>query len=402
MINDLINIIKHNEVSFIPLSDGNIKVRFDGSACDETNDKLFIYDGENGFHHWLNKHSSIVELELINQHIECPKTIKEGLFSHLKYIRSIRLINIMFKSNEMTNKPLNVSYMFNDCKKLVYVELSHIKFQTNTIIQQVNMSNLFNSCVEFKDFKFEAIHCDNLIDLSGMFAYCINLKYANLSPLHTLRHIKSLSSLFYHCRELKGVHLIGLNTDDVESFWAMFEECESLPSVNISTFKTSKCKNFESMFHGCKNLVNLTLPTELDTSRAEKLSYMFKDCEKLEHVDTHLFNTSNCSMFTNMFANCLELKDLDLRMFDTSNGILFNDMFVNCKCLTSLDLSDFDFKNANNLSSMFAFCSSLQDLKLNIPIRFVGPMLDTMFEGCNYLGLRPWMNANSTIKLVEF
>lgn len=180
----------------------------------------------------------------------------------------------------------------------------------------------------------------------------------------------SCSMLFYDfcsLREIKG--LTNLDTSKASDMSYMFAYCSSLESLDLSMFDTSKVKDMSAMFAACNSLKSIDV-SSFDTSNVTKMGTstgggMFFGCESLEAVDVSGFDTSKVEHMGFMFSKCPSLKSLDLSKFNTSCVTSMGDMFWGSTTLESVDLSGFDTRNVYNMTSMFADCVSLKDLDLS-------------------------------------
>lgn len=149
--------------------------------------------------------------------------------------------------------------------------------------------------------------------------------------------VTDMSDMFYGCKSLKKLDLMGFNTTNVTNMSDMFSHCEKLTSLDVSGFNT----------------VNVT-----------SMSSMFYDCVKLETLDVSGFNTLNVKYMAGMFTQCRKLTNIDVSKFNTSNLLQIAGMFQFCNNLKSIDISNFDLSKVQDVSWLFYCCDSLKTLNV--------------------------------------
>ena len=208
----------------------------------------------------------------------------------------------------------------------------------------------------------ENIRTDNVIDMSGMFAYCSSLTSLDVSHF---------------------------NTENVWGGSMIFHNCSSLTSLDVSNFNTSKFTGTYCMFSGCSSLTSLDV-SHFDMSNVTLTNFMFNNCSSLTSLDVSNFDMSNVEQARGMFQQCSSLTNLDVSHFNTEKMKDTYAMFMQCSSLTTLDLTSFKTDSVTNMNSMFYRCSNLNTV-------YVGSGWSTeavtnsegMFTGCmNLVGGR--------------
>ena len=115
--------------------------------------------------------------------------------------------------------------------------------------------------------------------------------------------------------------------------------------------------DFSSPFSSLKQINGMQF---LDTSKTNRLDYMFCLCSSLEEVDVSHFNTTNVSNFTSMFTSCSSLKKIDLSKWDMSNATSTSSMLSSCDALAEIDISSFINGDKMDMNYMFAVNSAVQ------------------------------------------
>ena len=147
---------------------------------------------------------------------------------------------------------------------------------------------------------------------AGLFHRCENLVSADLSGLDTSR-CTNMSGMFRSCFKLESVDLSGFDTHNVTNMECMFEDCHKLKELDISSFDTRNVTSMFSMFYACFDLKQLKLNAKsIDTSKVNRMSYMFGYCISLESLDLSCFDTNNVTDMFQMFWQCSSLESLDI------------------------------------------------------------------------------------------
>ena len=164
---------------------------------------------------------------------------------------------------------------------------------------------------------------------------------------------------------LSELDLSDLDTSKATNMNYMFNYCDNLTELNLSGFDTSNVTDMSNMFSYCKALISLDL-SNWNTNKVTDMGYMFNYCNNLTSLDLSGFNTSNVTNMSNMFSYCKALISLDLSSFDISKITSLIYTFQNCENLTSLDLSNWDVSKcttASAFSNTFYGCKALTDFK---------------------------------------
>ena len=142
---------------------------------------------------------------------------------------------------------------------------------------------------------------EDIDDLSGLFYKIADgVKSLDLSDWRT-SNVVNMSGMFAHCENLKELDLpIPVN---VKNLSYMFYKCSNLESLELSLWNTTNVEDMFSMFYGCTNLKSLDL-TSFDTSNVEDMSLMFANCENLESLDLSNWDTSNVKDMIGIFDSC--------------------------------------------------------------------------------------------------
>ena len=199
-------------------------------------------------------------------------------------------------------------------------------------------------------------------DMSFMFQNCRSLVSLDLSSFNT-GNVTNMNSMFAGCGSLTSLHLSSFDTSKVTDMGLMFRNCWSLTLLNVSSFKTTNVRNMDYMFAGCKQLTSLSL-AGFDTSSVTDMSEMFSNCHSLQALNLSNFNTSQVTKMDGMLLGCHSLVSLDVSNFNTSSVTDISQMFFECKSLTTLNLSSFNTTSVTHSENALAGLSMLGQLTL--------------------------------------
>ncbi len=280
-----------------------------------------------------------------------------------------------------TSKVTDMSYMFNNCSKLTSLNVG--SFDTSNVTY---ISYMFNKCSSLATLDVSNFDTSKVTNMSGMFNDCSKLSLLNVGGFNT-GNVTNMNGMFNGCSSLTTLDVSGFDTSKVIDMSSMFSNCSGLMTLYVGNFDTSKVTDMCSMFYNCSGLTTIKL-NNFDTRNVNDMSAMFAKCNNLKTLDLSSFDTSNVFYMgktTGMFEDCSSLTTLDLSNFDTSNVINMGNMFKGCSSLTLLNISSFDTGNVNNMSAMFKDCSSLETLDVSVLNTSKVTDMSWMFDGCSSL-----------------
>ena len=144
---------------------------------------------------------------------------------------------------------------------------------------------------------FANYHC--LTNLSYLFFGCSNLaEFYNLQNLNT-ENVTDMSDMFYGCK-METINLSYFNTSKVEKMYYMFGNCSALTSLNVNSFDTQNVTDMRYMFSGCTSLK--TIYCDNDWNKTGLYSQeMFKDCSRLPNFDSSKTDATMANPTTGYF-----------------------------------------------------------------------------------------------------
>ena len=285
--------------------------------------------------------------------------------------------------------------------------LTHVYHLPNGV---KNTSNLFNGCINLKDFVGKLP--DTIENMDGMFKDCKNLNiiaqipnnvknmksaYENTSVYGDLRIDHSIKNLDYSFKNTKvnSVNFyVEYNSEaDETTGVSAFENCINLKTLrgeiekrnSINMFHNSSLENIDisfrggnssNMFRNCNNLQTANFDNDINIDNGDN---MFEDCKNLKTVNFN--NSIRLTDGNNMFENCISLQTahfndkiilnnahsmfkncINLQNFDSTikiyNG---NEVFANCKQL--INMNSLTIFNSINL---FQNCTNLLNFQMNL------------------------------------
>lgn len=211
----------------------------------------------------------------------------------------------------------DTSLMFSDCKNLIGIDLNNINFG-----KVERMIDMFSGCEKLE---------------------CIELKGIDSSNLKLIRDI------FNRCYNLRSIDLRALDLSSVEDIDKMCYECSNLESIKFnSDIEINNVRSMSSAFMNCKELRELDL-SMFNTQYVENMEKLFLNCNKLVKLDVRRFNTKNVKKMDAIFKWCSSLKELKIKEIDMrnvqigyrcDNGIKYLTGDTNSEILKGVEIKD--------------------------------------------------------------
>ena len=123
---------------------------------------------------------------------------------------------------------------------------------------------------------------------------------------------------------LQSIDLSLADTSEVEDMSGLFAYCKNLKELNVSSFDTSNVKNMDDMFFGCCKLEELDL-SNFNTRKVKSMRNYFCDCNSLKKLDISGFILDNCydTLMYDFLTACDSLEDVNLpRDYDACRFVL--------------------------------------------------------------------------------
>ena len=345
-----------------------------------------------------------------------------------------------------TENVTNMSSMFDGCRALTTLDLSHFDTQNVT-----DMNNMFCNCSALTTLDVSNFDTQNVTDMGSMFAVCETFTTLDLSNFDT-QNVTDMSFMFFNCSAITTLDIAKFDTKNVTNMSYMFYRCSALTTIYASDkFVTTACEEDENMFAECVNLVGAVpydenklgkemanYTTGYFTDIASKVAESYAVFDEATNTLTFKHDTnkpagafalnevenapgwykpnddgSNANIikkvvFDASFANarptsccewfngCTDLTTIEgVEYLNTENVTDMSGMFWGCAALTTLDVSHFDTQNVTNMSYMFSDCSALTTLDVsNFNTQNVTNMY-YMFSNCSALTTLDVSNFNT-------
>ncbi len=285
----------------------------------------------------------------------------------MKHLFNIDIKNIRYNSSDVLLIKLNGDVIYEKVSLYVpyeFRESEATRIETMVSTPHTDLSYMFYNCGKLVYVNTQDWNISNVTTMRNMFTNCYNLSYVDMSSWDT-SNVNDMSGMFANCDGFYSLlDVSNFVTSSVTDMGSMFSGCLNLDSLDVSNFNTNNVIDMSYMFNHCSKLTELDV-SNFDTSNVTNMAGVFSYCQLLPLLDVSDWDTSNVTDMNSIFANCPLLTSLDVSNWKTSNVIDMAGMFMGCEALTKLDLSKWDFSNVTNVSGMFYNCSSLYELHLD-------------------------------------
>lgn len=106
------------------------------------------------------------------------------------------------------------------------------------------------------------VSTEQVVDMSFMFNGCKALKDIDLSHFNTSK-VTNFSNMFANCEDLRTLNLSSFDSSVVENFDSMFLNCKVLDNLDLGHFDMKASRTKLDMFEGCISLENISLPPHM-------------------------------------------------------------------------------------------------------------------------------------------
>ena len=253
---------------------------------------------------------------------------------------------------------------------------------TNYVVFPEVVNNLLCNMHNLESVDFSGVDASNCKYMNSFLADYSNngnkLEAVDLSEMKNAAPL-NMRAFFDGCQALESVTFKdggdAFDTSDVQSFNQTFTNCFALATIPAEDIDTSSAINMACMFQGCRSLT--VDPSTWDLSKANDVSYMFRDCVSMDSIELPSGATSGTpassalTTMEGMFSGCSSLATISgLNFWTTSNVTNMNSLFEGCQALTALGTDTnhglpTDTSSVVKMKRMFKNCSSLETLDLN-------------------------------------
>ena len=309
---------------------------------------------------------------------------KQELSVYFKNTNDLQEIDVTL-TEEKGYAVTDMSYMLNNCKNLISVDLS--RFNTKNI---TSTEAMFQLC-PLKDIPriISKLPFPNLTNVRAMFCKCLNIKTIPdlCNIFNKANKISDISMLFNGCINLKEI--INFNKwylPNITDISYLFNRCKEIEVIAFTKYISENIRNMCGLFNCCEKLVTI-IQIPLKTKNTEDMSIMFQGCEKLEKIDGIAdFYTQNVKDMSGMFSKCHKLKIIPkIGYWKLNNVKEIIGLFNECQSLEKIpDLGSWNMSQIKDASGMFYKCSGLKEVKGINKWRFSnGTTIDNIFDQCS-------------------
>ena len=142
----------------------------------------------------------------------------------------------------------------------------------------------------------------------------------------------------------------------------MFRQCEKLQTLNTTGWDTSNITDMYGVFYQCYALAKITGIESWDTSAVTTMRGLFRQCGVSGDLDLSAWDVSNVTSMQQLFYLAPNLVNFDAEGWDTGACTEMNYMFAQCSNLKTVNASGWDTSEVTTMYSMFALCGKLVSL----------------------------------------
>ena len=204
--------------------------------------------------------------------------------------------------------------------------------------------------------KIDLYFNSSLTNLDHMFEGCKDIIYIDLSHIQP-PSINNMSQTFKGCEKLQKINLDSIDTSKVQSMDSLFENCTSLTEIiGIENFDTSSLNNTSRMFYNCKDLILANL-SAFNIDNIYNINETFFNNENLKYID--LRNSSSSDSIINILNQINEnvtvfvsenmKNNSDLESYEAQLNFSSKSKSINLECNKGKDYKCISCKNNSSL-----------------------------------------------------
>jgi surface protein len=212
---------------------------------EDINKEILFINGKNDNG---NKNEEIENLDINDLELYINNNLSEFKNYFIPEKEGEYIIKINFRK-----KLKDLSYMFNNCKNIIKIDLS--LFDSYEVI---NISNMFGNCYSLEEINLSGINVNKVIDMSYLFNKCYVLKKIIFDDSFNTKNVENTSFMFNECKNLKEIDLCQFFiTNKIKNMEGMFKNCNNLEKLDFEKFVINEFTNIDYMFDGCYKLKNI-------------------------------------------------------------------------------------------------------------------------------------------------
>ena len=302
-------------------------------------------------------------------------------FENKKNLHEIDVVLTEDKDNVVTD----MSYMLNNCKNLIKVDLNNFNPMYIT-----SMEAMFQMCpIKEIPSKIYSFSLPNLTNVRAMFCKCLNIETVPdlCNIFNKTNRINDISMLFNGCINLKGIpNFNKWFAQNITDMSYLFNRCKEIEVIDFGKITSENITNMCGLFNCCENLKSIkNIPSK--SKIIEDMSIMFQGCEKLESIEgIDKFNTQYVRDMSGIFSKCHKLNNLPrIGNWKLNNVKEIIGIFNECQSLVKIpDIGSWNMSQIKDASGMFYKCTSLKEVKGINKWKFgTETSIDNIFDQCS-------------------
>lgn len=193
-----------------------------------------------------------------------------------------------FPSNGIYTTIINIkkelttlSCFFQDCTRLIEVDLSHLKTDLVT-----DTTWMFRRAFSLKSINFGNFNTSSVKNMTGMFCQARLISYLNLNSFNTSQ-VKAMGGMFYELRNIQVLDLSMFDTTLVTTMDSMFYSLTNIKFIDITNFNINDETIITKLVYGIKKTANVTIAVNsgkqqqiIDFIKKEGYSWIIVDSAK--------------------------------------------------------------------------------------------------------------------------
>lgn len=260
-------------------------------------------------------------------------------------------------------------------------------------------SGLFKGKTGVVKFSLAGFECDNVTNMSEMFASNPNLQ--EVTGIGVTGNLTNTSKMFNGCTALTSAELSGL-TGSISSMSGMFDGCKAISSIDFNdAFDTSSVSDFSNVFRGCESATSIGT-SGFDLSSAKNVDSMFEGCKSVTSIDAKSWNLRKVETMNATFKGCTSLTSLPTASITTSRQLKeLKETFAGCYQLTTIDLSGISAGNVTTMEKMFSMEDWVSDAGFSSNNKLSTIKFSTEFDGANATSMASMFNHCNKLTSIE-
>jgi len=299
--------------------------------------------------------------------------------------------SIATTKNWDTSSVTNISYAFNNCDQLTYLDLSNWNVQKVTTINRLCSYSALLETLDVSNWVTDALtiatdvltedpciktvymhDCtiNNTASVLSSFAGVTSLEYVDMHNTVFSSKYTSFANAFSGCAGLKTVDMQGVDMSYVASMAAMFKNCSGLKEIlGYKDLNTASVTNMSELFSGCATFVwdDISGIRNWCFDNVTTIGNLFSNCTSLERIDFSALSFPVCTEFNNLVSNDSALTEINWNSVSTPALENASYMFADAPAIVTLTAENWIIPStADDLSYMFKNSGTISYENLNM------------------------------------